>query len=198
MKKLLVWDHVCSVPTDVRTLTFALKTDFAVSIVEDMVAARAFVGSGRSFEFYGSEREMRNMMELENNGYVERAPDSDGTASESRWYLTRKTASLLEAFRPEMCKFHMFFSPVRWVWVLLPFFLCLPSFLPICLHSSSSSFLPPPPPPNSKLQISVSTAGPQLRAPNLSGHCRTSTVSSASQWALPDLNRELQISVGSV
>ena len=36
----------------------------------------------------------------------------------------------------------------------------------------------------------------QLRAPDLSGHCRTSTASSRSQWALPDLNRELQISVG--
>ncbi|CAL1131684.1 unnamed protein product [Cladocopium goreaui] len=90
MQKLLVWDHVGSVPTDVRTLTFALETDFAVSIVEDMVAARAFVGSGRSFEFYGSEGEMRNMVELENKGYVQRAADSDGTASESRWYLTRK------------------------------------------------------------------------------------------------------------
>ena len=36
---------------------------------------------------------------------------------------------------------------------------------------------------------------PQLRAPDLSGHCRTSTAS-AAQWALPDLNRELQISEG--
>lgn len=98
MQKLLVWDHVGSVPTDVRTLTFALETDFAISIVEEMVAARAFVGSGRSFEFYGSEAEMRNMVELENKGYVQRATDSDGTASESRWYLTRKVASLLEAY----------------------------------------------------------------------------------------------------
>jgi len=61
-------------------------------------------------------------------------------------------------------------------------------------------------------------AGPQPRAPDLSAHCRTSTVSSGSQtstagiaagfhprapdlsgrsqWALPDFNRELQISVG--
>eukprot|EP00435_Cladocopium_sp_Y103_P066916 s638_g29.t1 len=98
MQKLLVWDHVCSVPTDVRSLTFALKSDFAINIVEDMVAARAFVDSGRSFEFYGNESETRNMIELENTGYVERATDSDGTASDSRWYLTRKIASLLEAF----------------------------------------------------------------------------------------------------
>jgi len=39
----------------------------------------------------------------------------------------------------------------------------------------------------------VVTAGPQPRLPDRSGHCRTST---ASQWALPDLNRELQIPVG--
>ena len=42
-----------------------------------------------------------------------------------------------------------------------------------------------------ELQMSVGTAGPQLRAPDLSGHCRTSTVSSRAQWALPDLNCEL-------
>ena len=49
---------------------------------------------------------------------------------------------------------------------------------------------------NCELQMSVGTAGPQLRAPDLSGHCRTSTASSRAQWALPDLNCELQISVG--
>ena len=40
------------------------------------------------------------------------------------------------------------------------------------------------------------TAGPQPRIAGRSGHCRTSTASSRSQWALPDLNRELQIPVG--
>ena len=35
-----------------------------------------------------------------------------------------------------------------------------------------------------------------MRAPDLSGHCRTSTASARSQWALPGLNHELQISVG--
>ena len=46
------------------------------------------------------------------------------------------------------------------------------------------------------------TAGPPPRAPDPSGHCRTptascrSTATSRSQWALPDLNRELQIPVG--
>ena len=60
---------------------------------------------------------------------------------------------------------------------------------------------------NRELQIGVGTAGPQPRAPDPSGHCRTSTAScrsqrrtstatSRSQWALPDLNRELQIAVG--
>ena len=38
-----------------------------------------------------------------------------------------------------------------------------------------SYLLLPPPPPNSELQISVGTAGPQQRAPDLSAHCRTST-----------------------
>jgi len=36
----------------------------------------------------------------------------------------------------------------------------------------------------------------QPRAPDLSGHCRTSTATYISQRALLDLNRELQISVG--
>ena len=42
----------------------------------------------------------------------------------------------------------------------------------------------------------MGTAGPQPRLPDRSGHCRTSTATSRSQWALPDLNRELQIPVG--
>ena len=46
------------------------------------------------------------------------------------------------------------------------------------------------------VQIPVGAAGPPPRAPDPSGHCRTSTASCRSQWALPDLNRELQIPVG--
>ena len=42
---------------------------------------------------------------------------------------------------------------------------------------------------NRELQIAVGTAGPQPRAPDLSGHCRTSTASSRSQWALPEYVR---------
>eukprot|EP00435_Cladocopium_sp_Y103_P055316 s1524_g18.t1 len=60
---------------------------------------------------------------------------------------------------------------------------------------------------NRELQIPVGTAGLQPQAPDRSGHCRTSTASPRSQWALPDfnrptewalpdLNRELQIAVG--
>ena len=45
------------------------------------------------------------------------------------------------------------------------------------------------------VQIPVGTAGPPPRAPDPSGHCRT-TASSRSQWALPDLHRDLQIAVG--
>ena len=62
-----------------------------------------------------------------------------------------------------------------------------------CVLSSSSSF---------SLSSSSSAAsrrqqwGPQARAPDLSGHCRTSTASAGSHWALPDINRERRISVG--
>ena len=45
----------------------------------------------------------------------------------------------------------------------------------------------PPPPPHPP---------PPPRSPDPSGHSRTSTASSRSQWALPGLNRELQIAVG--
>ena len=48
------------------------------------------------------------------------------------------------------------------------------------------------------VQIPVGAAGLPPRAPDPSGHCRTSTASttSRSQWALPDLNRDFQIAVG--
>ena len=42
----------------------------------------------------------------------------------------------------------------------------------------------------------MGTAGPPPRAQDPSGHCRTSTATSRSQWALPDLNRDFQIAVG--
>ena len=41
---------------------------------------------------------------------------------------------------------------------------------------------------------SAGTARPQPRAPDLSGHCRTSTVSSRSQWTLPGLSQPRGIS----
>ena len=61
--------------------------------------------------------------------------------------------------------------------------------------------------PSVGFKIPVGTAGPPPRAPDPSGHCRTSTAScrsqcrtstasSRSQWALPDLNRDFQIAVG--
>ena len=46
---------------------------------------------------------------------------------------------------------------------------------------------PPPPPPHPP---------PPHRSPDPSGHCWTSTASCRSQWALPDLHRELKIPVG--
>ena len=42
------------------------------------------------------------------------------------------------------------------------------------------------------VQIPVGTG----RTPDPSGHCRTSTATSRSQWALPDLNRDFQVAVG--
>eukprot|EP00435_Cladocopium_sp_Y103_P003351 s4384_g1.t1 len=44
--------------------------------------------------------------------------------------------------------------------------------------------------------MAAGTAGPYLPAPDRSGHCRTSSASSTSQWALPDFKCELQIPVG--
>ena len=99
--------------------------------------------------------------------------------------------------------------------VLLPFLLPS-SFLPrIATASSRSQWALPD--LNRELQISVGTAGPRPPAPDLSEHCRTSTAisvgtagpqprapnlcraqtaSARSRWALPDLNQERQISVG--
>ena len=61
---------------------------------------------------------------------------------------------------------------------------------------------PPPraPDPSGHCRTSTATSrsqwGPQPRLPDRSGHCRTSTATSRSQWALPDLNRDFQIAVG--
>ena len=49
---------------------------------------------------------------------------------------------------------------------------------------------------NCELRSSVGTGGPQPRAPDLSGHWRTSTASARAQWALPDINGKRQSSVG--
>ena len=51
-------------------------------------------------------------------------------------------------------------------------------------------------PSSSSSVSSGSLLGSQLQAANLSGHFRTSTASSRPQWALPDSNCKLQISVG--
>ena len=50
---------------------------------------------------------------------------------------------------------------------------------------------PPPPPPHPP-----PPRPPPPRSPDPSGHCRTSTASCRSQWALPDLNRDFQVAVG--
>ena len=93
-------------------------------------------------------------------------------------------------FKVVLWLFHDYFLPV-W-WESLSLFSSSPHLLLVL---------------NRELQISVGTAGPQLRVPELSGHCRTnreyqshssgrcriSTATAKSQWALPDLNRERQI-----
>ena len=81
------------------------------------------------------------------------------------------------------CRVRAFrFYSIRVTLLLLPSFL-LPSSLPSSFFLLPSSFLLPP-----------SSFLPQLQAPDLSGH--SSTASSRSQWPLPDLNCEHQISVG--
>ena len=55
---------------------------------------------------------------------------------------------------------------------------------------------PPPPPPPPPLPPPPPHPPPPPRSPDPSGHSRTSTASSRSHWALLDLNRELQIAVG--
>ena len=47
---------------------------------------------------------------------------------------------------------------------------------------------------NCESQMLVGTAGPQRWAPELSGHCRTSTARARSQWALRDLNCKCKMS----
>eukprot|EP00435_Cladocopium_sp_Y103_P013018 s4199_g3.t1 len=54
--------------------------------------------------------------------------------------------------------------------------------------NTSSSRVTREPDFNRELQIPVGTAGLQLRAPDRSGHCRTSTGTARTQWALPDFN----------
>ena len=77
---------------------------------------------------------------------------------------------------------------VFWMFWGLCFFNCFNFLFPTCqvrvvrFYQSCS----PPPPPHPP---------PPPRSPDPSGHCRTSTASCRSQWALPDLNRELQIPV---
>ena len=68
------------------------------------------------------------------------------------------------------------------------------SFFPTCqvrvVRFYQSCSPPPPPPP-----LPPHTPPPP-RSPDPSGHSRTSTASSRSQWAQPDLHRKLQIPVG--
>ena len=104
MQKMLVWDTVGSVPIDSGAV--GLQNEHAVNMVEDMVQARAFLGSGRPFEFCGSPKEQEALTSLRDRGLIVKATadrrkksaallDMDDEDSNS-WYLTQKAASLLE------------------------------------------------------------------------------------------------------
>ena len=92
--------------------------------------------------------------------------------------------------------------------------MCIPAARWRSLGFIKAACRPPPPPPpasdsalNRKLQISVGTAGPQPRAPELSGHCRTTTASTREhhisvstagpQPPTPDLNLRWRTSTAS-
>lgn len=95
---MLVWDHTGATLKDVSQLKLAAKIPCGVGIIEDMVAARAFIGSGRSFEFHGSQSELKSMLGLEAAELVSRATATDGSSSDTHWYLTQKAATMLEAW----------------------------------------------------------------------------------------------------
>ena len=71
----------------------------------------------------------------------------------------------------------------------------IPFLFPTCqvrvvkFYQSCSPPPPPPPPPPPHPPLPPGSPDPLMRS-------RTSNASSRSQWALPDLNRELQIAVG--
>ena len=93
----------------------------------------------------------------------------------------RQLSSVFMLFPTCQVRAFRFYS-IRVTLLLLPSFL-LPSSLPSSFFLLPSSFLLPP-----------SSFLPQLQAPDLSGHCRTSTASTRSQWALLDFNRAPDLS----
>ena len=104
-------------------------------------------------------------------------------------------AMLVFSFAASMCMKYAFASFRGSSWKESPE---LPSvhILKLLFLNSSSSCFP-----------ALSRLGPQPRAPDLNGHCRTSSASARfpsptassrqeSQWAMPDPNCDRQISVG--
>ncbi len=106
MQKMLVWDTVGSVPID--SAAVGLQNGDAVNLVEDMVQARAFLGSGRPYEFCGTQKEEDALKSLRDRGLIIKATAGhqkmkkpvvlleDGDEDSNKWYLTPKAASLLE------------------------------------------------------------------------------------------------------
>ena len=97
-------------------------------------------------------------------------------------FLPCLLACSLASFRPSFLHFVSCSSRPKWA------LLNLDCELLISLGTAPQWALPDL---NRKLHISVGTAGHQLRAPDFSGHCRTSAASTC-QWAVPD-NRKRQI-----
>ena len=102
MQKMLGWDNVGSVPVDTNRL--GLHNEHALNLVEDMVQARAFLGSGRPYVFHGTPPEEAALQALHDRGFVTQATMDPGRARRQRdgddscgWFLTQKTASMLEA-----------------------------------------------------------------------------------------------------
>ena len=83
-----------------------MANELGAAIIEDMVSARAFLGTNRFFDFYGSEGEVQAMRELEALKLVAKVADTtespDGSKPE-RWYLTQEAASKLEARLQKTC-----------------------------------------------------------------------------------------------
>ena len=111
------------------------------------------------------------------------ASDSFGSVAAGKIQISpppKKYFTLSDPHRANYCHIYSYIAYIFWHSTIsyLPFYsdiLFWHSVWHLFWHSLSLS--------------GMGTARPQPRAPDLSGHCWTSTASSRSQWALPDLSR---------